>query len=1558
MVATIAETKKIAPDDLEVLFVHAVETTPKVTVVNIMSTYDRRDLDKTSTYEQIKEQREKQIKELKDEEEARKLRGGADSRRPIKQWPYRINEERYIATPPGSDDVLMDHSKPPPPYSEEPTLTTGTDIIIVHAVNRAGAQVTLTAPFRPGMYVQVRQGNDAESAIPSSYEFAHPVFKAWLENTLAFYACVPASTVRARPVMRETLGDFDVSVHRTIGVFKPKRLWWYATFPSEAARQTAARGLTPYYPRDYDGKKSMGVKRAFDPKHASRVFYARQKDEKGFGLPLSQRTGEPPDDFIVPDEDSTGSRTPRPFAVPDEVLERLPERPVQISLRVEEVRISPDLQARIPIKSAVALDRELLAALSGTVRRPHFVSTRADVCVELRDGIFGALIPQPEIARSEFPTFNLTYDIEQRSEIRQAFPSTERRGDFVSAVSFHLTVENDLGLFSSSSTDDEGLSSSAAAAAAAPSGKSADTTPTAVQFVVTVCDVTRPVQNTVTVQCADESWLLRYCVSLVSNHIRPDLVAGWNTYTFDDKVMFWRGYMNPATRTQVEYSAHVLGRRSTLLYKALKTGSRGDNILLRYFNTLVPAGTFDGYIGDSVHFGREREKGSGLDVVAAAMGFSGKLGGISYDDVSEAARPEGASEDLINCMLEYSLQDSRVTAAVIREQGLLPLYDAIAESTSVPHGDLQVCGQQQRYLHVLWKTCRRFGSVVDGIGQNRFARKGKYEGGYVFNPSGRVFTMRSGVVLLLDFEALYPSIMIEYNICYSTMIPSARVAKRLADCGVPINAVRVSKDCVIRCIGFNPEKPVGSAARGFQGMLPRTMVGIGAERDRFKREMKAAAKRGDESGRRVGNARQLAKKIDANSSYGSLGAGSGVLPLGDGAAAITAIGRRSILRCATMVEEMCEFCKVVYGDTDSIYVLVREALLTAMCFAYYMERILTKEFNQGTGKMRQETEGIFGVGYFIKPKTYVCIGFDAAGDGTVENLADDICNGLCMLACKGRKKKLKLKLNGLPAVRRDKSRVARFILKSVYNMVTWSMHRKTVSEMKRDYDAGITQARWKALGCDIADRLDDPEIRSMVPPPDDPKMARAAWAWTLPEEARTGLGEAIALLRRRAAEGDEDAGIAMEEYDWWYTRQGRCAGSERDSTEPATAVAAEDKQEGVLEFVARIADKVVYAETEEDDHIGTVEIKAPASYSEKTAEPPAAIMVCWDAERSIANSRHAFGTRVQYVVEAPSNMHGSYRRVLRDRLKPPPGASERERAFSKEPNMQTRNDNYGKCRGLRTWDKKQRSRDLKAYYTDTDARGEPKYRIDRADVFFEVYNPLRTFLPVFDSIIQDILRRAAEQVRIVDGLCDAAARVEDLVNAAEGPRPADDVLVREASLTYEKATTFEGVGLLKTLGIVPNAVVRLVGLMTKEDDMSRVWRDTRGPEGKRVLRRDVLDACGVVAPTVILERLQTRMGTTKDGDLRWSDRHPYLSTDYTREDGDDHDDIDEAIKRDAAAAARAAEDAKVASTGKRGGRSGDGGGSSSKPKKGKGAASGGGGRGRYQRSLGSMFAKL
>ncbi|KAK4167675.1 putative DNA polymerase alpha catalytic subunit [Cladorrhinum sp. PSN259] len=166
-------------------------------------------------------------------------------------------------------------------------------------------------------------------------------------------------------------------------------------------------------------------------------------------------------------------------------------------------------------------------------------------------------------------------------------------------------------------------------------------------------------------------------------------------------------------------------------------------------------------------------------------------------------------------------------------------------------------------------------------------KKDKYKGGLVFEPEKGLYDK---FVLVMDFNSLYPSIIQEYNICFTT---------------VDRTALSEDEDQV-------PEVPPQQAA----GVLPRLIATLVERRKQVKSLMKDKSATPEQLA--TWDIKQLALKLTANSMYGCLGYTKSrfyARPL----AVLTTFKGREILRSTKDLAESMAL-QVIYGDTDSVMI--------------------------------------------------------------------------------------------------------------------------------------------------------------------------------------------------------------------------------------------------------------------------------------------------------------------------------------------------------------------------------------------------------------------------------------------------------------------------------------------------------------------------------------------------------------------------------------------------------------------------------------------------------------
>lgn len=153
-------------------------------------------------------------------------------------------------------------------------------------------------------------------------------------------------------------------------------------------------------------------------------------------------------------------------------------------------------------------------------------------------------------------------------------------------------------------------------------------------------------------------------------------------------------------------------------------------------------------------------------------------------------------------------------------------------------------------------------------------------------------------ILLLDFNSLYPSIIQEFNICFTTV---QRVASE---------AQKVTEDGEQEQI---PELPDPSLE---MGILPREIRKLVERRKQVKQLMKQQDLNPDLILQY--DIRQKALKLTANSMYGCLGFSYSRFYAKPLAALVTYKGREILMHTKEMVQKMN--LEVIYGDTDSIMI--------------------------------------------------------------------------------------------------------------------------------------------------------------------------------------------------------------------------------------------------------------------------------------------------------------------------------------------------------------------------------------------------------------------------------------------------------------------------------------------------------------------------------------------------------------------------------------------------------------------------------------------------------------
>ena len=179
-------------------------------------------------------------------------------------------------------------------------------------------------------------------------------------------------------------------------------------------------------------------------------------------------------------------------------------------------------------------------------------------------------------------------------------------------------------------------------------------------------------------------------------------------------------------------------------------------------------------------------------------------------------------------------------------------------------------------------------------------------------------------LLVLDFQSLYPSVMIAYNYCYSTFL--GRISNWRGGNKMGFTEYERQKG-ILKLLGdyinIAPNGMMYVKAEIRKSLLAKMLTEILETRLMVKAGMKQ-----DKDDRRLQqllNNRQLALKLLANVTYGYTSASfSGRMPCAEIADSIVQTGRETLERAIAYIHSREDWgAEVVYGDTDSLFIYLK-----------------------------------------------------------------------------------------------------------------------------------------------------------------------------------------------------------------------------------------------------------------------------------------------------------------------------------------------------------------------------------------------------------------------------------------------------------------------------------------------------------------------------------------------------------------------------------------------------------------------------------------------------------
>lgn len=378
------------------------------------------------------------------------------------------------------------------------------------------------------------------------------------------------------------------------------------------------------------------------------------------------------------------------------------------------------------------------------------------------------------------------------------------------------------------------------------------------------------------ISCVDELDLIGKLAEVIKVE-DPDVITGYNIFGFDLGYIISRlklrlmplpdmsrGKHGSTTTRKVNWSSSAYGHNT---YDRVQVSGRVFIDLMLFFRRMK----LDKY---------------SLDFVSKKFLDDGKgKMDMPYDKMWEYFRNRNVRG--LKKVAEYCVHDSVLTLRLFDKFYMWTDTCEMSSAMKCSIEDIYTRGEQLKVLNQVIYKCVERDLVLVPRPTTKSTKEDKYQGAYVLEPKKGIY---QGCTVV-DFQSLYPSIILAYNLCPSTFVPGGTTN------GKKFNIVNNHL--------FRKEP---------MGVLPDLIRGLLDERFSVKDRLKSTT---DRLVRIVLDRRQNALKICANSVYGITGfTGNKYLGHVETAESITCKGRQLLESVVENIQR--EFpVQIVYGDTDS-----------------------------------------------------------------------------------------------------------------------------------------------------------------------------------------------------------------------------------------------------------------------------------------------------------------------------------------------------------------------------------------------------------------------------------------------------------------------------------------------------------------------------------------------------------------------------------------------------------------------------------------------------------------
>lgn len=281
----------------------------------------------------------------------------------------------------------------------------------------------------------------------------------------------------------------------------------------------------------------------------------------------------------------------------------------------------------------------------------------------------------------------------------------------------------------------------------------------------------------------------------------------------------------------------------------------------------------------------------------------------------------GRPKDLDN-VLRYYLNRTRMDLEILEKNELIPRTSEQARVLGVDFFSVFSRGSQFKVESIMFRIAKPENFMLVSPSRKQVGGQNALEClPLVMEPQSAFY---NSPLLVLDFQSLYPSVMIAYNYCYSTFLGRIVNWRGTNKMGFTEykrreGLLRLLKDY----INIAPNGVMYSKASIRKSLLAKMLTEILEARVMVKSGMKQD--KDDKALQQLLNNRQLALKLLANVTYGYTSASfSGRMPCSEIADSIVQTGRETLERAIAYIHSVKRWnAEVVYGDTDSLFIYLK-----------------------------------------------------------------------------------------------------------------------------------------------------------------------------------------------------------------------------------------------------------------------------------------------------------------------------------------------------------------------------------------------------------------------------------------------------------------------------------------------------------------------------------------------------------------------------------------------------------------------------------------------------------